>query len=224
MTTRTNVQRLGRLLSRRLDEAGVSPDDGISVEELHRRFLPYHLCRSELGLTTKAEYDLLVLDLIAESGYVAVGEPRLMAAVRKERASPEPGISFLRRFASARLRLLDALAEEVSKSLAEPVPESRAAPRSRGGTGSLSARVRPAHPRRPSSPGPARQASTTRRTRTECWSCAKALPERHGLRYCPHCGVDQTYRPCGSCDAELEHDWAFCPVCGEPTGSRRPGT
>lgn len=220
MTARTDMQRLGRLLARRLEEAGVSREDGVSVDDLHRSILPYHLCRAELGLATKAEYDLLLLELIAESGFVKTDEPRLVTAVRKERASPEPGLAFLRHFAASRLELLDVLADDMSASLPEPQPPASSQPRPRASAGSLSAKVRPAHPRRPSAPRPARPAPASRRAATGCWSCAEPLPDRRGLRYCPHCGEDQTVRPCRACDTELERGWAYCPLCGEPAARR----
>ncbi len=193
MSTPTEVQRLARLLTRRLEETDLSAADGVSVDDLHRRLLPYHLCRSELGLTTKAEYDLVMLDLIAESGYVRTDEPLLTAAVNRELASPEPGLAFLQRFAASRLRLLDSMAEEISEAL--PDPRQGARP-------------------------PARPLVAQRRSINGCWSCAKALPDKRGLRYCPHCGIDQTVRPCSGCDAELEHGWAYCPLCGESAAGR----
>lgn len=211
---------MGRLLARRLEEAEVSREDGLSVEDLHRQHLPYHVCRRELGLATKAEYDMLMLELIAESGYLSSDEPRLVTAVRKERTSPEPGLAFLRHFAASRLELLDALAQDMSETLQDPRLAGPPPARPRAGTGSLSAKVRPAHPRRASAPGQSRPTPSARRAASACWSCAEPLPERRGLRYCPHCGVDQTYRPCRGCDAEMEHGWAYCPLCGEPAGRR----
>ena len=103
MSPSTQVQRLTRLLTHRLEESELPVDDGVSVDDLHRRLLPDNLCRRELGLTTKAEYDLLMLDLIAESGLVRTEEPLLANAVRKERESPEPGLTFLQRFAASRI-------------------------------------------------------------------------------------------------------------------------
>ena len=58
---------LGALLARRIEEEGMSPEVSISVAELHRRLLPYPLCRSRAGIATKAEYDLKLLRLLTAS-------------------------------------------------------------------------------------------------------------------------------------------------------------
>ncbi len=48
-----------------------------------------------------------------------------------------------------------------------------------------------------------------------CPACEGALPERAGLRFCPFCGTNVRFRPCGACGEELEWDWRFCVACGE---------
>jgi predicted RNA-binding Zn-ribbon protein involved in translation (DUF1610 family) len=47
-----------------------------------------------------------------------------------------------------------------------------------------------------------------------CWSCDAELPDRDGLKYCPHCGSDQEAPRCTACGDRLEPDWSFCPRCG----------
>lgn len=260
------IERMSRLLARRLEETGHSGDDAVSVADFHRRILPYHLCRDELGLATKAEYDQLVLELLGESGCVKVDEPLLSSAIRKERASPEPGIAFLQSFAASRLLLLDTLADDISNALVAPpsrpsVTESPARPKA-----NQPARPEAGQPRKPEAgqprkaeaeqlrrpeadrsatprsragrPRPGRsevdRAHRTARRRPQaerpmkpgvasrpCWSCAEELPARAGLRYCPHCGVDQSFRPCVSCDAEMKLSWAYCPMCGESASRPR---
>jgi hypothetical protein len=240
MSGPAQLERMSRLLARRLEETG-SRGDAVSVADFQRRLLPYHLCRDELGLTTKAEYDGLVLELIGESGRIRVNEPLLSTAIRKERASPEPGLAFLRRFADSRLQLLDRFIDDSVEAVPEapgspvgevPTPDAPSAvgqpesevPRPSANrpsaarsaasrqTGRRSAPTRARTPGRPR-PGPSRPAEASFSGR-RCWGCARALPERQGLRYCPHCGVDQTFRPCGDCEAELELSWAYCPICG----------
>ena len=86
-----NAERLAGLLARRMGEAGRAGEGVVSVAELHRTLLPYHICRSALGYATKAEYDLELLELLAGERYLVPTESELRSAVRDERASPEPG-------------------------------------------------------------------------------------------------------------------------------------
>jgi len=52
----------------------------------------------------------------------------------------------------------------------------------------------------------------------ECPDCRCTLPERAGLRFCPFCGVDVFVTSCSACGEELDRDWAFCIICGTPSG------
>lgn len=47
-----------------------------------------------------------------------------------------------------------------------------------------------------------------------CRECDAELPRRPGVRYCPHCGADQTVRRCRGCGERLESGWKYCPRCG----------
>lgn len=96
-------EALGRLLLRRLEESPQNRGEPLSVAELHRVLIPYHECRDELGLATKAEYDLALLRLLRSGEVVAVQEEALAKAVERELESPEPGLAFLRNFAAAQL-------------------------------------------------------------------------------------------------------------------------
>jgi hypothetical protein len=53
-------------------------------------------------------------------------------------------------------------------------------------------------------------------TAGRCVSCHRPLPDAEGLRYCPHCGADQTEIPCGRCATPIRSDWNFCIRCGAP--------
>lgn len=166
----------------------------VSVAELHRTLLPYHICRNTLGYTTKAEYDVELLELLATEQFLFPAENELRSAVSVERTSPEPGLGFLKNFAAAQLRIQPALAGE---SLAEA---TLAPPQS-------------------SSPDERAESTTRQPKRSEagaaaCWRCREALPKRPGLRYCVFCGSDQQRPCCLACDEELDGDWQFCPRCG----------
>ncbi|MGH7443978.1 MAG: zinc ribbon domain-containing protein [Longimicrobiales bacterium] len=47
-----------------------------------------------------------------------------------------------------------------------------------------------------------------------CGFCDTPLPAGRLIRFCPHCGGDQTRRPCVECGEPLESGWRFCIACG----------
>jgi predicted RNA-binding Zn-ribbon protein involved in translation (DUF1610 family) len=83
----------------------MSPGVPISVAELHRRLLPYAVCRERLGYASKAEYDIGMLELISDRQILHVPEKALIEAAKVELDSPEPGLAFLQRFAASEVRL-----------------------------------------------------------------------------------------------------------------------
>ena len=191
-----NAERLAGLLARRLSEAGRAGEGVVSVAELHRTLLPYHICRSALGYATKAEYDLELLDLLAGERYLVPTESDLRSAVRDERASPEPGLGFLKSFAAAQLRI------QVGDDL-----NAAAAPAPAGETSHREVSVTPGE-----APGP--DAGASLETPGRCWRCDLELPDRAGLRYCVFCGSDQLRPRCRQCDEQLEPEWRYCAACG----------
>jgi hypothetical protein len=48
----------------------------------------------------------------------------------------------------------------------------------------------------------------------KCDFCEGSLPGGRVVKFCPHCGSDQTLQPCGSCREPLEPGWKFCIGCG----------
>ncbi len=199
-----SVEALADLLARRLEEAGRSADPVVSVAELHRTLLPYHICRGSLGYASKAEYDLELLELLGSERYLLPAETELRAAVREERGSAEPGLGFLKNFAAAQVQIQSGL------SVQQPVAdEAGPAPRARraeaGPPPASSPRVEPS-----AGPGEGGQ----------CWRCGRGLPQRSGLRFCVFCGSDQRQPLCLGCDEELEPGWAYCPRCGKERAPR----
>ncbi len=205
------------LLARRLAEEGVPIDAPIAVAELHRRLVPYAICRDALGLATKAEYDLALLGLLADGGSLDVQEDALREAVSRELDSPEPGLAILQRFAASEVQLAgfehapvptpgitaaasagpppvsyetERLAQDRISGLddMEFVPEPQVVDEVQGPVGDVASDV--------------------------CIMCSVPLPRRDGLRYCPACGADQHRWPCGSCGATIERGWKFCAICG----------
>lgn len=96
---------MARLLAERLEAAGERAGAEVSVEELLERWVPYGVARSTLDLTTKAEYDLLVLEFLADGRLTVLGEPAVAEAATEELDTPEPGLGPLEEHADVGLRL-----------------------------------------------------------------------------------------------------------------------
>jgi hypothetical protein len=233
------------LLERRLEEEGMPPGIPISVAELHRRLLPYPLCRDRLGFATKAEYDVGLLRLFVDGESLEVPEAALVEAASSELRSPEPGLAMLQRFAASEVMLRRAGASSAATAppMAEPEKTAGAAgPEPRNGAGG-----QPVESEAPAETGPPLAELETGRERTDfipglddpmlvpqdesadalgrsrpaagsgapCRSCRAPLPDRAGLRYCPRCGADQELWPCPSCGEEVERGWRYCALCGK---------
>lgn len=230
---------LARFLAHRVGELGQSLEATISVAELHRVLVPYPVCRDALGFATKAEYDLALLHLLREGRGVRVAEEALSEAVEKELASPEPGLAFLKHFAASPLEI-GALEESweagestsprgteaASGSVADEEPAASDGERSDAArrvpsAGEWLASLEEAVERRARAGQPAEEVGSEVRSEAShppqdarCAACEGELPPRPGVRYCPHCGADQTQRRCGGCGEPLESEWKYCPRCG----------
>lgn len=217
-----SVDALAGLLARRLEEVGRVDDEVVSVAELHRTLLPYHICRNTLGYATKAEYDVELLELLAAEQFLFPAENELRSAVSVERTSPEPGLGFLKNFAAAQLRIQPTL---VGEAASEPTDSSASSPSaaakiSAGAARPRSTEGRPAPPAAVADPPAEPERAAGEVALASCWKCQRTLPDRSGLRYCVYCGSDQQRPCCLACDEELDGDWRFCPRCGaERSGS-----
>lgn len=234
---------LARLLLRRLREREAAPEAGLTVGELHRELLPYPRCREAAGLASKAEYDLAMLELLAEPALLSAEDPELVEAVEEERASMEPELGLLEAFSEVTLRpgpALEARAAwsgpgpEAAPAGPEPSAGGREREADRGGAdagspdrpaGDRSAADRRGGDRpgdgegRPGSgAASAAEADGAGRERRACGHCGHELPEREGARYCPWCGADQRSPRCGDCGEPLEAGWRYCPSCGREAG------
>lgn len=96
---------MARLLADRLEEEGESAGAEVSVGALLEEWVPYGVARSSLDLTTKSEYDLLVLEFLADRGLTVLGDPALAEAAGEELETPEPGLGALEEHADVTLRL-----------------------------------------------------------------------------------------------------------------------
>ena len=238
----TSMDDMRALLERRLEEEGMPAGIPISVAELHRRLLPYPLCRDRLGFATKAEYDVGLLRLFVDGESLEVPEAALVEAVSSELRSPEPGLAMLQRFAASEVMLHSAGAASGASAPPQPEKAEAAGPEPGNGAGR-----QPVEPRESVETGPPIAQLETGRERTDfipglddpmlvpqdesadalgrsrpaegsgapCRSCRAPLPDRTGLRYCPRCGADQELWPCPSCGEEVERGWRYCALCGK---------
>ncbi len=216
---------MGELLSQRLTEEGMAAEIPISIAELHRRLLPYPLCRDRLGFASKSEYDIGFLQLLVDDRTLHVPEVALIEATRKELNSPEPGLALLQRFAASEVRLRslpEADSPDAEPDTGPPIAELETG-RSRGDhlPGLDDPLLVPqdesadALGRAPSAPAAAAPSdSDTVQSAEPCRSCKAPLPLRDGLRYCPGCGADQARWPCPACGEEVERGWSYCALCG----------
>jgi len=221
------------LLTQRLTEEGMPSEIPISVAELHRRLLPYPLCRDRLGFASKGEYDVGFLRLLVDDDSLHVPEAALRDAVRDELGSPEPGLALLQRFAASEVRLrrlgsssLELIEEPSGVETGPPISELETG-RSRGDhipglddpllipqDESADALGRHAGDSL-SAAGDEVEVAGATTAGQPCRSCQAPLPDRAGARFCPHCGADQERWPCPACGEEVERGWSYCALCGK---------
>jgi len=96
---------MARLLAERLEAEGESAGAEISVGELLERYVPYGVARGSLELTTKSEYDLLVLRFLADRRLTVLGDPEVAEIASEELETPEPGLEPLTDHVDTGLRL-----------------------------------------------------------------------------------------------------------------------
>jgi predicted RNA-binding Zn-ribbon protein involved in translation (DUF1610 family) len=219
------------LLARRMEEEGMPAGIPISVAELHRRLLPYPLCRDRLGYASKGEYDVELLKLIVDTDTVDVPETALREAVHMELSSPEPGLALLQRFAASEIRM-NLSRVETGPPIAELEPRRERGdfipglddpllvPRDEAAdalgivdedTGLEAAGADSA----PATEGAGAMVEADSTPSTPCRSCGGDLPQREGVRFCPACGADQWCWPCPACGEEVERGWSYCAMCGK---------
>lgn len=238
-TGTTGRAGIAELLARRLADAGRGGGGAFTVAELRRSLLPYPLCRSELEMATKAEYDVALLRLLHEDGLLESDDPELDDDVERELASPEPALGVLDDHAAAVLRPGPRLREALRSdppSRSEPTSPTDAEPTSAPGDGTTSApdEEPPSGPRGSSDGGDDRPSGSDRvgvdgdapaagvvsgvdggpTPAGACPACGGDLPGAEGVRFCPHCGAGLEALRCGQCGGEMAAGWRYCPFCG----------
>lgn len=193
--TDTRLRRFHGLLVAALRDRGEAAlERPFTVAEIYQDLVPYRRHRDDLAVDMNGDYEHLLLRLLVGEGeFVRLDSESALRAIRKELQQPNPNTGVYRDYAAADVHILD---PEI-----QPVPEARVSP----------------------APDVDDHDSATPRvaTRTgdDCPWCAAALPDRPGLRFCPHCGSDVHSVPCASCQEPLEPGWRFCVRCGEPVGA-----
>ena len=211
----THTPALRALLERRLAQEDLPLNAPVAVAELHKRLVPYAVCREALGLATKAEYDLALLRLLDDAA-VQIEERALREAVRRELGSPEPGLAILQRFSASEVSLAAAMKGRRS----EPEPEAAAPAGPAPSAYETERRDTDRIPGLddlevlPEKPGPAPVRPRDPDPTSRCIACDENLPARDGVRFCPACGADQSQWPCPSCGEVVERGWKFCAMCG----------
>jgi len=221
---RAERESMAGLLAKRMVESGQQATS-ISVAELHRVLLPYHECRDRLGLASKGEYDVALLGLLSDPGAIRVDDD-LAQAVRRELATPEPGLAVLKNFAAARLEMRTGAAKPEAVPEPDAAADDMGSPDAADDAGSPDAddAGSPAAAAKADSPATVRADESTHSAGageaaesvpSSCLGCGGTLPIGPDISFCPHCGADQTTPRCADCNSELEPGWKYCPRCGQ---------
>jgi hypothetical protein len=191
----------------------------VTVSEIYQQLLPYRAARSAVGFEMNADYEYALLRLLAGEGNFARLEPgEVRETLRSELESPNPNVGLFREFANCDVwitappkwvfEMVDEPdpvipqieeeddAEDIEILLEDVVEEQEGPPP-------------PAPPRPTAPPKP-----TTTSAIQHCVFCNGELPAGRLANFCPHCGSDQSQRPCPGCGEILEPSWRFCANCG----------
>ncbi len=206
----SSLDRLHRLLVASLRERGADAlERPFTIAEIYQDLVPYRRHRDDLAVEMNGDYEHLLLRFLSgEGGYVQLEFEPALRAIRKELEASNPSTGVYRDYAAADVRLL------VREAAA---PDTRAA--GAGDAGAASAVEPPADEPAPVEPAGSRGATTPAPAPETCRWCEGPLPDRPGLRFCPHCGRDVQVVPCSSCGEALEPEWRFCIKCGQNVAS-----
>lgn len=217
----------------------------VTIGEIYRDLIPYRSMRGELGVFELAAYEHSLLRLLAgEAGPIRAADPAARGEFVAELASPNPILGIYRDYSGLEVAL-DGVVDpaprprteaavrrtdsEVDTTAAEDVDPPAGPP---AGTGNdedapssltlprvdppTTPQVVPADATRVSLPQLRRRPDAEGGDDRRCIDCGEALPQVNELRFCPHCGTDQTQLPCARCSTPLRADWKFCIRCGTP--------
>ena len=214
----------------------------VTVAELYQDIAPYRRMRDLAGIEMHADYEhALIRVLSGEGDFARIDPDTARDALAIEAEAMDPDLSAYRKYAGCEVwltpgprrglppvlpRPVPPPAEPLSRALPEPptpppaalsvedeAPAAPPIPRREVASApdieaALRATSEPPAPRasRPKEPAPP--------TSSRCGYCGQALPGQRDVRFCPHCGGDQTSRQCADCGEPLEAGWRFCVACG----------
>jgi hypothetical protein len=198
----------------------------LPLADIQHDIMPYRANRRALALESSEDYELALLRLCAGEGGLVRAEPEeARARFAKELATPNPDLAVLDAFDNVVLTLR-------SEPLARALGPDREADTTYAPPSEPSAPVElelPDLPQLPElEPEPvaapddrlpsAPMAADPEAEVTHCLFCGGALPTHRAVKFCPHCGQNQTTPTCPQCHQELEAGWRHCVNCGTAVG------
>jgi double zinc ribbon protein len=182
----------------------------LPVGEIRQTILPYRANRRALQLESSEDYELVLIRLCGGEGGFARTEPDdVHAKFASEGLNSNPDLTIVDRYETAALILNQ---EQVTRALGRNPELAFAPPDQRLASPAV---AEPASPgdRPPAGPDPNRPPAGGLSAAT-CTACGRKLPPGPGVRFCPHCGRDQTRTRCPECQTEIEVAWRHCVNCG----------
>lgn len=204
------------------------------LSELYESLVPYRTHRSQLGLESGEDYEMVVLRLLSgERGYAFVEPDEVRQALAREASSANPDTGIFRRFGGARVhldpdRVGDALggAARAEPEVAEIVEAVEAAAlASPAAAAPATDAEEDAQAHLPFVLDEAEEESEQRvvarpreippHVSAPCAYCGGELPVGRAVLFCPHCGQNVGVVHCPTCGSELDVGWRFCITCGQ---------
>ena len=212
----TDLERLYRRLVRQL--AATDParlHRPLPLDEIVHSLVPYRANRRALGVDTSEEYELVLMRLCAGEGGLVRTEPEeARARFVDELGSANPDLAALHSFESVLITLrpepLSRVLDSADADL-EPEPEPAALPEIPG----LDAL---AELDDEGEPDPDPETIPEPEPPSRCAYCGGRLPVGRAVKFCPHCGQNQTIMLCPGCRSEVESGWKHCVSCGRAVG------